>query len=219
MADFDRTPRNQVKRLPQRGQYDAETIYQILDASLICHVAFVQGEQPFIIPTLHVRDGDTLLLHGATTSRMMQHIGEGHPVTIAVTLVDGIVMARSVFNHSMNYRSAVLFGRGEPVIDPQEKLHALARFTERLLPGRWDDARKPNDQELKATSVVRILIESASAKVRNGPPGDDAEDLALPVWAGVVPIRQVFGEPVNAPDLRDGADVPGYLRDFLAARV
>lgn len=139
MSHFERTPRNQVRRLPKRGQYDAETIYAIIDGALICHVAFVQDGQPFIIPTLHVRDGDTLLLHGATTSRMMQHLAAGHPITAAVTLVDGIVLARSVFNHSMNYRSAVLFGHGAAIDDPGAKLAALERFTERLMPGRWND--------------------------------------------------------------------------------
>lgn len=216
MSHFERTPRNQVRRLPKRGQYDAETIYAIIDGALICHVAFVQDGQPFIIPTLHVRDGDTLLLHGATTSRMMQHLAAGHPITAAVTLVDGIVLARSVFNHSMNYRSAVLFGHGAAIDDPGAKLAALERFTERLMPGRWNDARQPNEQELKATAVVRVTIESASAKVRGGPPGDDADDLALPVWAGVVPMFQGLGKPERAPDLHQDIDAPGYLAAFLA---
>lgn len=216
MTHYDRTPRNQVKRLPDRGHYDYETIYAVLDGALICHVAFVQGEQPFVIPTLHARDGDSLLLHGASTSRMMQHIRAGHPVSIAATLVDGIVLARSVFHHSINYRSALVFGRGAAIEDPDEKMAALARFTERLLPGRWEDAREPNPQELKATLIVRVAIESASAKSRSGPPKDDAEDLELPVWAGVLPLRQQFGALVPAPDLRLEIAVPGYLDAFVA---
>jgi uncharacterized protein len=218
VSRFARTALNQVKRLPDRGRYEQEEVYAILDSGLICHVGFVQGEQPFVIPTLHARDGDSILLHGATTSRMMQHLRAGHPVAITVTIVDGIVLARSIFHHSINYRSAVVFGHGEAVEAPEEKMAALARFSERLLPGRWADAREPNTQELKATAVVRVPITSASAKLRVGPPKDDAEDLELPVWAGVLPLAQVPGELVAAPDLRSGIDVPAYLEAYIAAR-
>jgi hypothetical protein len=197
MTDFDRTERNRVKRLPDRGHYDRETIFAILDEALICHVSFVQDRQPFVIPTLHVRAGDALLLHGATTSRLLRHIATGGEVCVAATIVDGLVLAKSVFHHSVNYRSVVLFGPGEIVEGDDAKLAALEAFTEKLLPGRWDDARQPNVAELKATAVIRIAIEEASAKVRTGGPKDDPEDLTLDVWAGVIPISLVRGEGVE----------------------
>jgi uncharacterized protein len=217
-VSFPPTPRNQVKRLPKRGHYDRATIDPIIDAALICHVGFAQGEQPFVIPTLHAREGDDILLHGASTSRMIQHVATGAPVCITITHTDGIVLARSIFNHSINYRSAVLFGRGALVSDPDEKMDALERFTERLLPGRWADARPPSAQELKATGVVRVVIESASAKIRTGPPGDDADDVALPVWAGVLPLREAVGEPLPAPDMAQEIALPEYLRDYILAQ-
>lgn len=216
MTAYPKTRRNKVVRMPERGQYDREEIYPIVDAALVCHVAFVMDDQPFVIPTLHARDGDTLLLHGSSASRLMRHAGAGNPICVTVTLLDGIVLARSIFNHSINYRSAVLYGRGALVTDPAEKLAALARFTERLLPGRWDDAREPNSQELKATAVVAIPLDSASAKVRVGPPKDDAEDMALPIWAGVLPLRQVMDAPVADPKLAPGIAPPGYLAEFIA---
>lgn len=217
MSSFDRTPVNQVKRLPDRGKYDRESVYSIIDEALICHVAFVQDGRPFIIPTLHAREGDAILLHGATTSRLMQHVAAGNEVAISMTLVDGLVLARSVSHHSANYRSAVVFGRGELVPD-EGKMAALALLTERLLPGRWDDARQPNENELKATAVVRVPISLASAKVRTGPPGDDDEDLALPVWAGVIPTRTAFMTPEPAPNLAADTPVPGYLSRYIAER-
>jgi nitroimidazol reductase NimA-like FMN-containing flavoprotein (pyridoxamine 5'-phosphate oxidase superfamily) len=171
-----------------------------------------------VIPTLHARVGDRLLLHGASTSRLLRHLEAGNPVCVTFTIVDGLVLARSAFNHSINYRSAVVFGQGPLIFDPEEKMAALAAFSERMMPGRWDDARIPNATELKATSVVSIPIDSASAKVRVGPPGDDAEDLELPVWAGVVPLRPVVGEPEPAPDLHAGLQVPNYLEEYVARR-
>lgn len=218
MSSFELTNQNRVRRLPERGRYEHDDVYELLDASFICHVGFVQDEQPFVIPTLHVRDDDTLLLHGASSSRLIRHIATGNPVSIAVTLVDGIVLARSVFNHSINYRSAVVFGRGVLLEDPDEKLRALELFTERLLPGRWADARQPSPQELKATGIVRVTLESASAKVRLGPPKDDAEDLDLPIWAGVLPVQQVVGAPLADPKLREGIAVPEYVRAFVKAK-
>ena len=215
---FAKSRRNKVVRMPERGQYDKESVYGIVDEALLCHVGFVQDGQPFVIPTLHARMGDKLLLHGATTSRMLKHVQAGNPVCITITIADGLVLARSVFHHSINYRSVVLFGQGALITDPDEKMNALAAFTERLMPRRWDDAREPNRKEFKATSVVAIPIASASAKVRVGPPKDDDEDLGLPVWAGVVPIRQVVGEPVDAPDLREGVAVPGYVAEYVAKR-
>jgi len=204
--------------MPVRGQYEREEIYEIVDAGLICHVGFVQDGQPFVIPTLHARDGDTLFLHGSSASRLMKYAGAGGAVCVTVTHVDGIVLARSIFNHSINYRSAVLFGKGRLLTEPAEKMAALALFTERLLPGRWDDAREPNRKELKATAVVAIPIDSASAKVRTGPPHDDDEDLELPVWAGVLPMRQQFGAPLADPEGATDRPFPPYLDDFLAKR-
>lgn len=214
-GSFPQTPKNVVKRLPQRGHYDRATIYPILDAAFVCHVAFVQDGQPFIIPTLYARQDDAILLHGATTSRMLRHAESGGALSIAVTLVDGIVLARSVFHHSINYRSAVVFGHGRLIDAPEEKAAALAAFTEKLLPGRWDDARPPHANESKATAVIAVEIESASAKIRQGPPGDDEEDLALPVWAGVLPVAPHYGPPIPAPNLAPDIPLPEYLREYL----
>jgi nitroimidazol reductase NimA-like FMN-containing flavoprotein (pyridoxamine 5'-phosphate oxidase superfamily) len=212
---FEKTKRNRVLRLPERGHYEREEVYRIVDAALYCHVAFVQDGQPLLIPTLHARDGDTLLLHGSSASRMIRHAGAGQALCVVVTHIDGIVLARSIFHHSLNYRSAVLFGQGEPVSDPEQKLAALVRFSERIMPGRWDDARPPNRKELKATGVIAMPIESASAKVRSGPPKDDAEDMALPVWAGVVPFQQVAGDPLADPAAPAVLPLPEYLRAYL----
>jgi nitroimidazol reductase NimA-like FMN-containing flavoprotein (pyridoxamine 5'-phosphate oxidase superfamily) len=217
MKTFDKTARNQVVRVPERGKYDPETVYQIVDEALFCHVGFVSKGQPFVIPTLHARRGDQMLLHGASTSRLMNHLESGAEVCLSMTLVDGIVLARSVFHHSMNYRSVVLFGRGSPVTG-EEKLGALEAFTEKLLPGRWDDARQPNPQELKATSVVSVPIQSASAKIRTGPPKDDEEDYALPVWAGILPLEQRLGTPEPDPAMPEDTGLPAYLQDYLTSR-
>ncbi len=215
---FERQQRNTVQRMPERGNYDRETIYQIVDEALICHVGFVIDRQPFVIPTLHARDGDRLLLHGSVGSRLMHHAGAGGSLVITVTHVDGIVLARSSFNHSINYRSAVIFGSGQLIADDAAKLDALARFTERLIPGRWDDARVPNRKELKATTVVAVPIDSASAKVRTGPPKDEPEDYTLPIWAGVLPLRQQVGTLVADEKLPAGIAVPEYLENYVATR-
>lgn len=215
MTDFTHTDYNKVKRIPKRGHYDKETIYAIVDEALVCHVAFVVDERPFIIPTLHARDGDTILLHGATTSRLIQHVQAGHEVCISTTLIDGLVLARSVFHNSVNYRSAVLFGRGHLVEDEAEKLHGMELLTEKILNGRWADSRLPNPKELKATSIVAIPIETASAKIRVGPPSDDAEDISLPIWSGVLPIQPQVGQPIDAPDLPAGIPVPDYVQTFV----
>lgn len=214
---FEKTNRNQVRRVPKRGAYDKQTIYPILDAALICHVGLASQNQPFVIPTIHARHEDNLLLHGATTSRLIQHIQAGHEICVTVTHLDGLVLARSVFHHSMNYRSAVVFGRGHLITGDEAKMAALERFTEKLVPGRWADARQPTPTELKATSIVAIPIESGSAKVRVGPPGDDAADLNLPVWAGVLPIHTQFGNLQPAQALPQGVDVPAYLHEYATA--
>jgi nitroimidazol reductase NimA-like FMN-containing flavoprotein (pyridoxamine 5'-phosphate oxidase superfamily) len=211
---FPKTSRNTLKRHPERGRYDAESIYPIVDAALICHVGFVLENQPYVIPTLHARDGDSILLHGARGSRLLRHVEAGGEVCIAITLLDGIVLARSVFSHSINYRSAVIFGKGMAIEGDEARLRALEAFTERLIPGRWRDARPPSAVELKQTSIVAVAIESATAKVRSGPPNDIAEDLGLPVWAGVVPLRQAADPPVADPNLAQDIDVPDYIRAF-----
>ena len=215
MSDFTMTARNRVRRVANRGAYDRETVYGIVDEARICHVGFVQDGQPFVIPSIHARLGDDILLHGAKTSRLIKHAQEGHEICITVTLLDGLVLARSAFHHSMNYRSAVLFGRGRLVEDPIEKLEGLRAVVEHVMPGRWDDARQPNEKELNATSVVAIAIESASAKIRRGPPSDDDEDYALPVWAGELPMRQQTLEPVDDPKLGEGISIPDYVRNYL----
>jgi hypothetical protein len=214
MSQFELSEKNRVKRVHKRGSYDKKTVYDIVDSALIGHVGFVVNGEPFVIPTLIARQGDRLLLHGASSSRMMRHVVAGGEVSIAVTHVDGIVMARSVFHHSINYRSAVLFGTGR-VVDGASKMEALRQFTEKLIPGRWDDCRLPNDVEMKATAVAEIAIDLASAKVRTGPPGDEEEDYALPYWAGVVPVRQVFGDPIADDRLPSDIATPDYVLDLI----
>lgn len=203
--------RGRVRRIPDRARYDRETVYAILDEAPICHVAFVVDGQPFVIPTLHGRLGDELVLHGAKASRMLKHAAAGFPISVAATLVDGIVLARSVFHHSMNYRSVVLFGTGRLVDDVAGKLEALKAISDHLAPGRWEDARLPNAKELAATSVIAMKIEEATAKIRAGGPNDDAEDYALPVWAGVLPLRMVAGPLEADPKRHTDEPVPVYL--------
>lgn len=212
MPDYPTNERNKVKRVPERAAYDRETIHAILDAAIVCHVGFAEEGQPIVIPSLHAREGQSVLLHGASSSRLMRHLGRGELVCIAATLLDGLVLARAIFNQSVNYRSAVVFGRGELVTERAEKLAALQAFSDKLLPGRWDDSRPPNAKELKATAVARVTIESASAKVRTGGPKDDADDLALPFWAGIVPLRMAAGDPVAAEGLAAGTKAPHYLQ-------
>jgi len=192
--------RTRVRREPQRGAYDRETIDAILDEALVCHLGFVQDRQPFVIPTLFARIGDEVFVHGSSASRMLRTLDGGVDACLTVTLVDGIVLARSIFNHSINYRSVVVLGRATAVADPDEKQHALEAFSNRLLPGRWDDARQPTPTELKATSILRMTLDEASAKLRTGPPKDDEADYDWPVWAGVVPLSLAVGAP--EPDRR-----------------
>jgi len=211
MSGFPKTKRNQVRRLPKRADYRKDVIYKIIDEALICHVGFVQEGQPFVIPTIHTRRGDTIYLHGATVSRMIQHVQKGNPMCIEITLLDGIVFARSVFHSSVNYRSVVLFGTGRLVDSDEEKMRALEAMIKHLAPGRWEEARKPNQKELASTAVVGIQIESASAKIRIGPPADDEEDYQLPVWAGVLPLQMQALEPIADLRLEDGISVPEYI--------
>lgn len=214
MPKFPITARNRVRRLPKRGHYDRETVNAIIDEALICHVAFVHDGEPVVIPTLHARRGDELLLHGSKASRLLQHAAAGNALSVAITLVDGIVIARSVFHSSMNYRSVVIHGAGSVVESEAEKLAALEAFSEHIAPGRWADARRPTKKELKATTVVSIPIDIAAAKVRTGPPLDDEEDYALPMWAGVIPLKLEPGKLENDPRLNVGIDTPHYLTRY-----
>ena len=211
MSNFEKTEKNRVQRVPKRGAYDKRTVYEIIDDALIGHVGFVIDGQPYVIPTLIARQDEQILLHGAASSRLMRQVQSGADISIAVTHVDGLVLARSVFHHSINYRSVVLFGKGELIVDREAKLEALRQFTERLVPGRWTDARQPNDIELKATAVAALTIDLASAKVRSGPPVDEEEDYALPVWAGVLPLRQVYRDPIPDDQLKPKLIMPNTL--------
>ncbi len=209
-----RSDRSRVRRVPKRAAYDEPTIHAILDASLIGHVGLVASGRPVVIPMLYGRDGDAVYLHGSVASRLLRDLAGGVDVCLTVTLIDGLVLARSAFHHSMNYRSVVAFGRAHKV-DGDEQEHALRVISEHLAPGRWDEVRPPTDQELKVTSVLRLDIEEASAKIRTGDPIDDDEDLALPVWAGVVPCSLTWGTPVDAADLLPGRDVsPSVARGY-----
>jgi uncharacterized protein len=208
------TPRTRVTREPERAVYDRAAAYQILDAGFICHVGFVVDSQPFVIPTSYGRQGDNLYLHGSAASRMLRNLDQGIPACVTVTLLDGLVLARSIFNHSMNYRSVVVLGTAVAVTDPQEKLEALRALSEHILPGRWEDVRQPNEKELKATLAMRLPIEEFSAKVREGPPIDDEEDYSFPTWAGVIPLTTVPGLPVNDPRLDPPREVPEYAKHY-----
>jgi nitroimidazol reductase NimA-like FMN-containing flavoprotein (pyridoxamine 5'-phosphate oxidase superfamily) len=210
------TARTRVVREAQLALYGRETVYRILDEGFLCHVGFVADGQPFVIPTSYGRKDASLYIHGSAASRMLRQMQKegGVPVCITVTLLDGLVLARSVFNHSMNYRSVVILGKATLVDDPDEKLAALRVLSEHILPGRWDDARQPNDRELKQTSVLRVPIEEFSAKVRTGPPIDDEEDYSFPTWAGVVPLEMKAGEPINDPRLQSAVSAPGYARNY-----
>jgi nitroimidazol reductase NimA-like FMN-containing flavoprotein (pyridoxamine 5'-phosphate oxidase superfamily) len=202
-----------VRREPQRARYDRETVDAVLDAGLVCHLAFVHEAQPFAIPTLHARVGDVVYVHGSTASRALRELAAGAPACLTVTLIDGLVLARSVFEHSVNYRSVLLLGRLRAVVEREEKLAALEAFTEKLLPGRWTEARSPNGKELAATSILAMPIEEASVKVRTGPPEDgDGPDADLPVWAGTLPLVTGWGEPVPDPVLPPGIPVPASVR-------
>jgi nitroimidazol reductase NimA-like FMN-containing flavoprotein (pyridoxamine 5'-phosphate oxidase superfamily) len=212
---MDTTGRTRVKRVPSRGKYDKESIHSILDAHFLCHIGFVHEGYPVVIPTLYGRDSDNLYIHGASTSRMLKSLQKGIEISLAVTLVDGIVLARSAFHHSMNYRSVVLFGTAKLVVDPKEKLRALKIVSDQILKDRWEEVRIPNGKELKATTVLAIPIEEASAKVRTGPPIDDTEDYGLGVWAGVLPIRCSVKQPEPDPLLKEGIRLSPSVQNFL----
>lgn len=211
---FTPTGRSKVRRLPKRGNYERETVYQILDEGFVCHVGFAADGQPFVIPTGYARAGDVLYIHGAQASRMLRELSRGVEVCVTVTLVDGLVLARSAFHHSINYRSVVVFGRAESVTDAAEKWDALRALTDHIVPGRWADVREPNEAEMRATSVLRLRLDEAVAKIRTGPPVDDEEDYALGVWAGVVPLKVQAGEPEADPRLPPGVEPPAYAARY-----
>ena len=208
------TPRTRVVREPERGVYDRATAYQILDEGFICHVGFVVDGQPYVIPTSYGRQADALYIHGSAASRMLKRADEGIPVCVTVTLLDGLVLARSLFNHSMNYRSVVVLGTATSVNDTAEKLAALRILSDHILSGRWEQARQPNQKELKATLVMRVPIKEFSSKVRQGPAIDDEADYSFPVWAGVLPFNSVPGEPISDLRLDASIELPEYVSQY-----
>ncbi|TML91831.1 MAG: pyridoxamine 5'-phosphate oxidase family protein [Actinobacteria bacterium] len=210
--------RTEVKRLPERARYDTEIVHGILDDALVCHVGFVIDGQPVVIPTIHARSGDRLYLHGSPANRMLRTLKQPVDVCVTVTLVDGLVLARSAFHHSMNYRSVVVFGSAREVTDPAEKMTAFRALVDHIAPRRWDTVRAPNEKEIRSTLVLALALAEASAKIRTGPPLDDEADYALPVWAGELPLRTVPGVPVDDPRLAPGAAVPDHVTDWRRSR-
>jgi uncharacterized protein len=212
------TQRSQIKRLPQRGDYELQTIYNILDEGLICYVGFVVDNQPFVIPTAYGRINDKLYIHGSPASRMLRSLVGAIEVCVTVTLLDGLVLARSAFHHSMNYRSVVIFGKAEIVGAESEKLEALQAFTEHVVPGRWEEVRQPTRQEVQGTLVLSLPITEASAKIRTGAPSDDEADYSLPVWAGVLPLQLVAGNPITDSRVQSGIVTPAYVKNYSRVR-
>ena len=214
MNSFVPTERTTLRRLPKRGEFDRAAVYQILDESFICHVGFIVAGKPVVIPTSYWRVEDDLYIHGSAASRMLNSLDQGIDVCVTVTLVDGLVLARSAFHHSINYRSVVVFGHAATVDDPNEKLKLMQAFTNHILPGRWEDVRPPNESELKATLALKLPLVEASAKVRTGPPIDDEEDYELSVWAGVVPLSIAAGKPIGDDRLPPEIKVPEYALSY-----
>src|ERR1041384_2591174 len=212
--DLSRTPRTTLKRLPKRGSHERAVIDRILDEGFICHVGFMVDGQPFVIPTGYARVEDNLIVHGSQASRMLRALGQGIDVCVTVTLIDGLVLARSAFHHSMNYRSVMVFGRARVVDDREEKLQALFALSEHMVPGRWHDVRQPSEEELSQTTVLSLPIEEGSAKIRTGPPLDDEEDYGLDVWAGVIPLNLVADSPVPDSRLASNIDLPSYASGY-----
>lgn len=206
-----KTERTKIARKPDRGRYDRETVHAIIDEALYCHVGIVVNERPVVIPTAHWRQGDRLYMHGSRVSRLIEVMAAGADICVTVTLLDGLVLARSGFHHSMNYRSVVIFGQAAPIEGREAKLAAMRAFMERIAPGRWDELRPPTEKEIDATGIVALKLDEASAKVRAGPPADDEADYAHPVWAGVVPVTESLGEPVPDTGLAPGIALPAYL--------
>lgn len=214
LSTFTPTSRTTLKRLPKRGEYDHAVVHGILDEAFICHVGFVADGKPVVIPTSYARIGDDLYIHGSAASRMLRSLEEGIDVCVTVTLIDGLVLARSAFHHSINYRSVVIFGNAKVVDEPDEKLRALHAFTDHVVPGRWEDVRQPNESEMRATLVLKLPLVEVSAKVRTGPPIDDEEDYELSVWAGVVPLELRAAAPLRDDRLASDVEAPEYARDY-----
>ncbi len=213
------SPRTRVRRAPKRGVYDRAAIDAILDEAIVCHVGFVHDGQPYVIPTLHARVGDTVYLHGSTASRLVRTLAGGAPCSLTATLLDGIVLARSAFHHSANYRSVTVLGRARLVESGAERLRALEAFTEQLVPGRWSQVRPPNPKEMKATQVLALTLDEASAKMRSGPPVDDDEDMGRDVWAGEIPLALQAHEPRADPQLAAGVELPAHVSGWSPARL
>lgn len=207
-----RTKRSRINRYPARSSYNKKIINKIIDEAPICHVAFVEEDQPFVIPTIHSRMGDKIIFHGSKSSRLIKHIARGNKICVAITILDELVLARSIVHHSMNYRSVIIFGRGEEINDDKRKLKVFKAISNHLLPGRWEDARQPNKKEIESVAVVSVKIEEASAKIRTGPPIDDNEDYELNVWAGVLPVLIGFGKSLKDSKLKKGIRTPDYLK-------
>jgi len=214
-----KTKRNTHNRIPKRGSHDLQTIHAILDKEFICHVGFVLDGQPYVIPTCYGRCENNIYIHGATAGRMFSNLEKGFDICVTVTLVDGLVLARSAFNHSVNYRSVVIFGKAILITDEEEKMKALEKFTEHAVPGRWKETRPPTPNELKMTSVLAISLEEASAKIRQGPPVDDDKDHLLPYWAGVVPLRKTLLDPIPDPKLRTDIAVPESVKRLAKGSI
>lgn len=212
------TPRTKIKRMPSRGHYERELVYQILDEGLVCHIGFTVDDQPFVIPTAYGRVGDRLYIHGSAASRMMKSLSKGIEVCVSVTLLDGLVLARTAFHHSMNYRSVVVFGTATAVQDTDEKLQALEAFTEQIVPGRWAEVRQPTAQELMVTSVLELPLHEASAKVRTGFPDDESQDYSIPAWAGVIPLELTATTPIADSCLQPEIILPSYLHNYTRNR-
>jgi nitroimidazol reductase NimA-like FMN-containing flavoprotein (pyridoxamine 5'-phosphate oxidase superfamily) len=211
---YTMTDRTSLKRLPKRGDYNQETVHAILDEGFVCHIGFVVEGRPFVIPTGYARVDETIYVHGSSASRMLRTLSSGVDVCLTVTLLDGLVLARSAFHHSMNYRSVVVFGKAYAVDDPVEKCSALRALTEHIVPGRWDDVREPDEQEMKGTLVLKLPLEEVSAKVRTGPPIDDEADYALPIWAGVLPLNMTPGTPIRDDRAPENSEPPEYIRNY-----
>jgi nitroimidazol reductase NimA-like FMN-containing flavoprotein (pyridoxamine 5'-phosphate oxidase superfamily) len=217
--EFPQTQRTTLKRLPKRGVYDRQLVYGILDEGFICHVGFAVAGQPFVIPTGYARRDEQLFIHGSQMSRLLRTLSSGIDVCVTVTLVDGLVLARSAFHHSINYRSVVMFGRATIIDERQAKLAALFAFSEQVIPGRWNDVREPTEQELKATTVLSLPLVEVSAKVRTGPPIDDDDDYALNVWAGVLPLKIAAGKPISDPRLPESIKPPAYTLEYSREKI
>lgn len=211
------TERTKVRRIPKRGSYERKQIYRILDEAFVCHIGFTVDDQPYVIPTAYARNGDNLIIHGSAASRMMRAMAWETNVCVTVTLIDGLVLARSAFHHSLNYRSVVIFGRAKLISDERQKLEALRLFTEHLVPNRWAEIRSPNANELKATTVLSLPLDEASAKIRTGDPKDDEEDFESDVWAGVLPLKMTAGKPINDARLKAEIQVPDYISGYRRA--